>query len=103
MVEASHPIPASARNFESELLRRVATVQLDAIAGKFGVDKSTVSRMLNDRGLRLHEIPMLLEALGWKIVDRSRICVPREVFDAYRTIAATAMTHPEQLQWDDAE
>lgn len=100
MPASSSSPSASARTFEAEALRRIAEVQLDAIAKAFDVDKSTASRMINERGLRLGEIPMLLEVLGWKIVDRTRVCVPREVFEAYRTIAKTAMTEPRQLSWD---
>ncbi len=103
MAEASQPIPASARNFESEALRRVADVQLEAIAGKFGCDKSTASRMMGERGLKLYEIPMLLEVLGWKIVSASQVCVPREVFEAYRTIAKTALSEPSHLHWGEPE
>lgn len=94
-------LPAFARTFESEALRRVAAVQLDAIACKFGCDASTVSRMLNERGLRLPEIAVLLDALGWKCVNKTQVCVPREVFEAYKTLAKTALTDPEKLHWED--
>lgn len=101
MPEASPPIPAFARSFESEALRRIANVKYDAIATKLNCDTSTVSRMLGDRGLKLAEVALLLDALGWKVVNRGQVCVPRDVFDAYKTIARTALLSPGQLNWED--
>jgi hypothetical protein len=103
MPASSVTLPAYARNFEAEALRRIADVQLDSIADKFGCDRSTASRMFNERGLKLPEIAVLLNALGWKIVDQTKVCVPRDVFEAYKTLAKTALTEPHKLNWDAEE
>lgn len=89
------------RNFETEALRRVASVQYEAIADAMGCDKSTVSRMFGERGIKLGELPLLLGALGWKIVGKDQHCVPRDEFEAYRTLARKAIAAPT-LEWDDS-
>lgn len=103
MPTSSQPLPSFARNFESEALRRVADLQYDAIAVALGCDKSTVSRMFGERGLRLAEIPVVLRALGWKIVSRDQVCVNVDIYSAYKTLAAAALTNPRTLQWDNEE
>lgn len=52
-------------------------------------------------GVMLDDIEKLLHALGLKVVDRSKVCVDRRVFEAYKQIASTAMSEPEKLQWDE--
>ena len=91
------------RNFEAEALRRVAALQYDAIADALGCDKSTVCRMFGERGVKLSEIPLLLEALGWKVVGKDQHCCPRDEFEAYRTLARAAITNPSTLSWDEPE
>jgi hypothetical protein len=98
MAELSPEARLQSRNFETEALRRVAEVQLDAIAVALGCDKSTVSRMFNDRGIKLSEIPLLLSALGWKVVSKEQHCVPREEYEALRVLAAKDF-RPHQLEW----
>lgn len=99
MSELSPEAKLKSRNFETEALRRVATVQYDAIADALGCDKSTVSRMFGERGIKLAELPILLEALGWKIVGRDQRCVDKATYDAYRTLARVAVNAPE-LEWE---
>lgn len=101
MAASSATLPAFARNFESEVLRKVAEVQYDAIADALGCDKSTVSRMFGERGLRLAEIPVVLKALGWKLVSKDKVCVDRSVYESFRTIAAAALSDPKKLEWDE--
>ena len=103
MTEASAAGRVKSRNFEAEALRRVAEVQYDAIAVALGCDKSTVSRMFGERGLRLSEIPLLLECLGWKIVGRDQVCVDRAIYESFKTIATAALTRPETLKWDEPD
>lgn len=89
---ASSPVAQlQSRNFESEALRRVASVQYEAIADALGCDKSTVCRMFGERGVKLGEIPLLLDALGWKIVGKDQHCCSRDEFEAYRTLARVAL------------
>lgn len=103
MPAPSPTLPAFARNFESEALRRVADLQYDALAVALGCDKSTVSRMFGERGLRLAEIPVVLKALGWKLVSHDKVCVDRSVYESFRTIAAAALSDPKKLEWEAEE
>lgn len=104
MAELSPEALLRSRNFETEALRRVATVQYDAIAESLGCDKSTVSRMFGDRGIKLAEIPLLLNALGWKVVGKDKHCVPLAEFEAYKVLAAIGMAvagpQAKQLEQD---
>lgn len=102
MSELSAESRLQSRNFETEALRRVAEVQYDAIAVALGCDKSTVSRMFGERGIKLAEIPLLLHALGWKVVSKDQHCVPRDEFEAYRTLARKAINGPK-LEWTEGE
>jgi hypothetical protein len=52
-------------------------------------------------GVLLDDLPRLLAALGLKVVDRSKVCVDREVYDAYKTLAGKAITEPRKLDWDE--
>lgn len=103
MTTSSPDALLKSRNFEVEALRRVADVQYDAIAVAIGCDKSTVSRMFGERGVKLAEIPLLLECLGWKVVSKDRVCIDRAIYESYKTIAAAAMTDPKKLLWDEGE
>lgn len=104
MMSTSSPtLPAYARNFEADALRRVADLQYDALALALGCDKSTVSRMFGERGLRLAEIPVVLKALGWKLVSQDKVCVDRSVYESFKTIAAAALSDPKKLQWDSGD
>lgn len=98
MAELSPDALLKSRNFETEALRRVAAVQYEAIAEKLGCDKSTVCRMFGDRGIKLAEVPLLLEALGWKVVGKDQHCVPLDEFEAYRTLARITVAGPK-LEW----
>lgn len=100
MAELSPEARLQSRKFETEALRRIADVQYDALSVAMGCDKSTVSRMLGERGIKLAEIPLLLGALGWKIVGRDQQCMDRELYLAFRTIAQRALNAPT-LQWDE--
>lgn len=101
MATLSPDAQLKARNFEAEALRRVAAVQYDAIADALGCDKSTVSRMFGERGVKLCEIPLVLGALGWKIVGKDQHCVPLDEFEAYQTLARIAVNKPAKLEWGE--
>lgn len=100
MPELSPESRLRSRNFETEALRRVADVQYDAIASALGCDKSTVSRMFGERGIKLSEVPLLLDSLGWKIVGKDQECMDRELFSAYKVIAQRAINQ-KKLDWDE--
>lgn len=101
MSELSATALLKSRSFETEALRRVADVQYEAIANALGCDKSTVCRMFGDRGIKLAEVPLLLDALGWKVVSKDQHCVPRDEFEAYKTLARKAMG--PTLDWESEQ
>lgn len=100
--ELSAQARLQSRNFETEALRRVAAVQYDAIAEALCCDKSTVSRMFGERGIKLAELPLLLDALGWKIVGKDQHCVPLDEFNAYRTLARIEIGRKLEQDWESA-
>lgn len=56
-----------------------------------------------NQGVMLDDIPRLIDALGFKLVDKSMVCVDRKVHEAYRALAAAhlaASTPAPQLEWD---
>lgn len=54
-----------------------------------------------NQGVMLDDIPKLIEVLGLKVVDKSKVCVDRNVYEAYKTLAGTAITEPKKLDWDE--
>jgi hypothetical protein len=54
-------------------------------------------------GVMLDDIAKLLEVLGLRVVDKSKVCVDREVYEAYRALARAAVMDVRKLDWDQAE
>jgi hypothetical protein len=54
-------------------------------------------------GVKLGKIPALLDALGFKIVTKAKVCVDRDVYEAVMTIHAKLAPRVPQLVWEDAE
>lgn len=52
-------------------------------------------------GVLVDDIDKLLEILGLKAVDKSKVCVDRDVLQAWKTIATAAMSEPAKLNWED--
>jgi len=52
-------------------------------------------------GILLDDVPRLIDVLGLKLVDKSKVCVDRNVYEAYKTLAGTAITEPRKLDWDE--
>jgi hypothetical protein len=48
-------------------------------------------------GVKLDDIERLLRALGLQVVDANAVCVDRRIHEAYRVLAAAAITEPEKL------
>lgn len=59
--------------------------------------------MFGERGIKLGEIPLLLDALGWKVVSKDRVCIDRAIYESFKTIATAAMIDPKKLQWDEED
>lgn len=52
-------------------------------------------------GVLLDDIPRLLDVLGLKVVDKGKVCVDREVYEAYKTLVGKALTEPKTLDWSE--
>lgn len=51
-------------------------------------------------GVMLDDIPSLIDALNLRIVDKGKVCVDREVYEAYRALARAAVTDIKKLDWE---
>lgn len=96
-VPVPNPIPK--KGILRERFEEMKDAALDAAMGKgeswakkFGYGSS---------GILLDDIPRLVDALGLKLVDKSKVCVDRNVYEAYKTLAGTAITEPRKLDWDE--
>lgn len=101
MAESSPQPPASARIFVQDVLQRLARVKNAAVAQAIGKDESQVSRIAaGDLGVKLADLQPFLAALGLKVVDCNRVCVDRDVYESFKTIATKALVEPRSLDWE---
>lgn len=99
--EASTVPSAAARTFVQDIMQRLARVKSETVAQAIGKDASTVSRVASgELGVKLADLQPFLRALDLKVVDVGRVCVDREVYESYKTLATKALTEPESLEWD---
>lgn len=58
-----------------------------------------------NQGVMLDDIPKLIEVLGFKLVDKSKVCVDRAVHEAYKALAAAHLREGPTLEqdWDKPE
>lgn len=109
---AREAIPASFPNSGVNGERRGKTL----IRERFDAEKDSVIETLMGKGeswakkvgqgasgVMLDDIPALLKALGLRVVDKDKVCVDKDVYEAYQTIAAAAITNPKKLNWEGAE
>lgn len=57
-----------------------------------------------NQGVMLDDIPKLIDVLGLKIVERSRICITPEQqaeYEACKTLAAAHLRPAPTLNWED--
>ena len=79
-------------SLESMVLNRVAPLTQKKVAERIGVDATNFSRFLNNSGHRLSfaEFCALFEVLELDVVapgDDSMVCLPRDEYQALRTLA----------------
>lgn len=104
MAESSTQPDASARKLVQVVLQRLAKTKNQAVAEAIGKDESTVSRIVSgDSGIKLSDLQPFLRSLGLKVVDANQVCVDRNVYESYRTLARAAINDPASLSWDDPE
>jgi hypothetical protein len=66
---------------------------LDAAMGK---GESWAKKVgYGNQGVMLDDIPRLLDVLGLKVVDKSKVCVDRVVHEAYKALAAAHLNSPQ--------
>jgi hypothetical protein len=89
----------SPRNIVADRLRNAKREAIEAALGK---GESWCTKLLaGDSGVRLVDLPALLNELGLKVIDKTKYCVDRQVYESYRTIATKAMNAPQSLVWDE--
>lgn len=78
-----------ARNPLRERMKSIKREALDAVMGH---GETWTTKIVNGQaGVVLDDIPLLLDALGLKIVDKDDHTVPAELARAYETIARAAI------------
>jgi len=74
-----------------------------ALSAALGKSDSWARKVLDgESGVMLGDIPRLLSELGLKVVGQDRVCVPRDEFLAYRTLAERYVATPRSLEWDES-
>lgn len=106
MAELSQDSSETARKSLQVLLQRLAKMDLESIAKAIGKSDSTACRLRDgEASLTPAEWCALIAAASFKLVDQSKYCVDKPMYDAMAVIASKAMGNPEiarQLVWDDA-
>ena len=93
------PPPSPRRSVIRERFEAIKDSALDSAMGK---GESWAKKVgYGNSGVMLDDIPRLLDALNLKAVDKSKVCVNREVYEAYKTLAGKAITEPKTLDWDE--
>lgn len=84
------------------LRERLEAMKDAAIDSAMGKGDSWAKKVgYGNQGVMLDDIPKLIDVLGLKLVDKSKVCVDRQVYEAYKTLAGTAITAPRKLDWDN--
>lgn len=94
---ATAPESRPKRGVVRERFEEMKDAALDAAMGK---GESWAKKVgYGTSGVLLDDLPRLLDALGLKTVDKGKVCVDREVYEAYKTLAGKAITEPQKLDW----
>jgi methylphosphotriester-DNA--protein-cysteine methyltransferase len=105
MAEASAAPVGNARKSLQFISQRLAKMPLEAIAAAIGKSDSTACRVRDgEQGLTLAEWCNLVDAAEGKLVDQSRVCVDRPIYEALAAISTKAMGNAamaKQLVWDE--
>lgn len=92
--------PASLRN---PLRKRLENAKREALEAQLGKGESWCTKLLNNEsGVRLDDVPALLDALHLKLVDKAKMCVTEELARSYESIVRAA-TQGRSLLFEDAE
>lgn len=96
------PMP-TARRKPGTVSERMREWKASALGAAMGKSEDWSRKLLDgDAGVRLEDLPQLLEVLGLKLVDKSKVCIDPALARAYETIVRKAVREHE-LIWEDAE
>ena len=96
------PIPDALRG-ANPLAERLRSAKNAAVGAALGKSEDWARKLLDgDQGVRLDDLPRLLEVLGLKVVDREKVCVHPELARAYHEVVKRAVVE-RNLLWEDAE
>ena len=97
---AVSPLPTDpARKSLQLIVRRLARMSVAEIGAAIEKDESTASRLRSGEAkLNLEEFAKLLAAIGCKVVDESKCCVDREIYEALVHINMRAMRNEHTLR-----
>jgi hypothetical protein len=105
MTAASYAEPPSdSFPIVGKLRKALQAVKKDALSESLQEDATWAGKVESGViGVKLERIPALLDALGYKIVSKAKICVDADVYAAVMTIHAKLAPKVPQLVWEDAE
>ena len=81
-----------AYNLPHVVMQRLAAKKNSTVATAMGRDDSYISRVTSgELGIKLEDLHRFLDALDLKVVDKGHVCVEREVYLFYKTLAMKYM------------
>ncbi len=96
--------PSDSFPIVGKLRKALQAMKKDALSESLEEDATWAGKVESGVvGVKLDKIPKLLDALGFKIVSKAKVCVDRETYDAIMTIHAKLAPRVPQLVWEDAE
>lgn len=96
--------PSDVFSIVGKLRKALQAVKKDAFSEALEEDATWAGKVESGViGVKLEKIPALLNALGYKVVTKGKICVDAEVYAAVMTIHAKLAPKVPQLVWEDAE
>ena len=80
---------------------RLRNAKKSAVAERLGKSDSWAQKVVDGEcGVLIQDIPALLAALNLKMVDVSKVCVDRNIYESLRHIAGAALEAPRKLEWE---
>lgn len=98
-----NPLRDVTRPSKSALRERFEAIKDAALDDAMGKGESWAKKVgYGNQGVMLDDIPKLLDTLGFKLVDKSKVCVDKAVHEAYKALAAAHLVGPTvELEWND--
>lgn len=93
--------PAEALRKGGAVAERLRSSKRASIASALGKSDSWVDKVLNgESGVMLLDIQPLLDAINLKAVDKSKVCVDKDIYQSLRHISGAALEAPHKLEWE---